>query len=593
MRFNFFNRKEVSHSVKAPQSIDRPIYKDESWQIHIPDINRHIHALVSQPLISVVMPVYNPHPPYLEAAIKSVQAQLYPYWELCIANDASTNPEIAVILDRVATEDKRIKVIHRKVNGHISLATNSALELVTAEFAALMDHDDLLHPTALYETAVVLQNADAVDAIYSDEDIIDGKGKRRDPFFKPDFNIELLLGQNMFNHLGVFRMAILREIGGLRAGFEGSQDYDLILRVLAKSKPQRIKHIPTVLYHWRHGGKAKSFSEKYMDKCVDAAWRSIRDYLDQEGEGAKVLPSPDFKYYSRIKRTLPKPAPLVSCIIPTRNRHKLLKTCMNGLLHKTDYQNLEFIIVDNGSDEPETLALFKALMKADTRIRILPLPGPFNYSKLNNEAVRQSRGSIVALLNNDLEMIEPGWLEEMVALALRKDVGAVGAKLLYPNGKIQHAGVFVGARGTAGHCWHGYPGKTIGYFANAVLTRAVSAVTAACLVVEKSKFTEVGGFDEENLPVAYNDVDFCLRLMEKGYRNVWTPFAKLIHHESVSRGKEDTIAKQLRSKREVAYFRKRWHDITNNDPYYNPNLTLEFSDFRLAKRSRRIPPWVR
>ena len=567
--------------------------QDASSERAGPAVQRHIKSFQHYPTISVVMPVYNPHPPYLEATIKSVQAQLYPHWELCIANDASTNPQIAQILDRVAAEDKRVTVIHRKVNGHISLATNSALELVTTEFAALIDHDDLLHPTALYEIAVVLQEAECVDAIYSDEDNINASGNRKPGYFKPDFNVELLLGHNMFSHLGVFRMSILRDIGGLRAGFEGSQDYDLILRVLAKSKAQRIKHIPTVLYHWRRGGEAKSYSEKHMDKCVNAAHRAIQEYLDQEGEGAKVLPSPDFKYYSRIKRPLPEPAPLVSCIIPTRNGHKLLKTCMDGLLHKTNYKHLEIIIVDNGSDEPQTLALFKKLMETDARIRILHLPGPFNYSKLNNEAVRQTRGSIVTLLNNDLEMIEPGWLEEMVTLALRKDVGAVGAKLLYPNGKIQHAGVFVGPQSLAAHCWAGYPGKTIGYFANAVLTRAVSAVTAACLVVEKTKFLEVGGLDEENLPVAFNDVDFCLRLMEKGYRNVWTPFAKLIHHESISRGKEDTITKQLRSRREVAYFRKRWHEITANDPYYNPNLTFEHPDFRLAQKSRRIPPWVR
>jgi len=399
-------------------------------------------------------------------------------------------------------------------------------------------------------------------------------------------------GQNMLSHLGVYRMSILHEIEGLRVGFEGSQDYDLILRVLTKSSTSRVKHIPVALYHWRRDGTQESFCEKHMQKCVDAARRAIQEYLDAEGEGATVEASPDFKHYSRIRRKLPNPAPLVSCIIPTRNRHKLLKTCIEGLQKKTGYPNLEIIIVDNDSDEPETLALFEQLTKSDTRIRILRIPGPFNYSELNNAAVAETNGSVLALLNNDLEMIERGWLTEMVSHAVRKDIGAVGAKLFYPNEKIPHAGVFVGAQGTARHSWHSHAGNTLGYFANAILTPEVSAVTAACLVVEKHKYLKVEGFDSVNLPVGYNDVDFCLRLMEQGYRNIWTPFAKLIHHESVTRGKEDAIAKQLRSKREVAYFRKRWAKMINNDPFYNPNLTLEHSDFRPAKQSRRQPSWT-
>jgi O-antigen biosynthesis protein len=565
---------------------------DNSWQSAVVAIERHISNFVSHPVIAVVMPVYNPEPDYLERAIQSVQAQLYPHWELCIADDASTDPKIAKMLDCFASEDNRIKIVHRKVNGHISAATNSALELVTADFAALMDHDDLLHPTALYEVANLLQKPDGIDVIYSDEDTIDAKGRRTPGYFKPDFDIELLLGQNMLNHLGVYRVSILRAIGGLRIGYEGSQDYDLILRVLTKSHPSRIKHIPTVLYHWRRGGSQQSFSEKHMQKCFDAAKRSLQEYLDFEGEGARVEVNPDAKFYTRIRRQLPDPPPLVSCIIPTRNRHELVRVCVDGLLHKTDYPQLEIIIVDNGSDEPKTLALFEELQRRDKRIRILHQPGPFNYSALNNAAVAVAKGSMLALLNNDLEMTDPDWLREMVSHAVRKDVGAVGAKLFYPNGKIQHAGVFIGPQGLAGHSWHGYPGKSVGYFANALLTRSVAAVTAACLVVAKSKFDQAGGLDADNLPVAYNDVDFCLRLVELGYRNVWTPFATLIHHESISRGTEDTVLKQLRSKREVAYFRKRWKHVAENDPCYNPNLTLDFADFRMADRSRRIPPWL-
>ena len=266
-------------------------YPDESWREALPAIERHVVSFQKRPTIAVAMPVYNPDPAHLEAAIVSVQAQLYPHWELCIANDASTNPQIAEILDHFVAEDARIKVVHRPMNGHISLATNSAFELVTAEFVALIDHDDLLHPTALYEVAVLLENAEAIDVIYSDEDTIDAKGNRRPGHCKPDFNIELLLGQNFTNHLGVYRMSIVRKIGGLRQGFEGSHDYDLVLRVFAKSDASRFKHIPAILYHRRRSGEQKSFAEAHVNKCVAAAKRAIQDFLDATGERAELLPN--------------------------------------------------------------------------------------------------------------------------------------------------------------------------------------------------------------------------------------------------------------------------------------------------------------
>lgn len=566
-------------------------YADESWKNDIHLIQRHMEAFPVNPLIAVVMPVYNPHLPYLRSAIESVQAQLYPYWELCIANDASTDQQVAPLIDEFCRLDSRIKVIHRITNGHISVATNTAFELVTAEFAALMDQDDLIHPTALYEVASILQNPDEIDIIFSDEDVVDRGNVRRPGYFKPDFSMELMLGHNMINHLGVYRTRLVRDVGGLRAGFEGSQDYDLVLRLLGKSHASRVRHIQSPIYHWRRGGVTESFSEKNMERCARLARQAIQDYLDEQGEGATVEPLEEVPTYSRVRRRLPQPAPLVSCIIPTRNRHELLAKCIAGLRFQTEYPALEIIIVDNESDEPETLELFRTLAAEDNRVRIVRQIGAFNFATLNNVAVREAKGTILALLNNDLEMVESDWLVEMVSLAVMEGVGAVGAKLYYPNGTLQHAGVVIGQHGVAGHSWRGEAGGTQGYFCNAMLTRAVSAVTAACLVVAKSKYLQVGGMDEVNLPVAYNDVDFCLRLVEHGYRNIWTPFAKLIHHESVSRGTDDTLEEQLRSEKEVRYFKSRWAKFITNDPFYNPNLSLRDGNFSLEKETRRAAPW--
>lgn len=556
-------------------------------------IKRHVQDFVKNKKISVAMPVFNPHPPYLEAAIESVQAQLYPHWELCIANDASTNPNIAKILDRFAAEDKRIKVVHRDVNGHISQATNSAIKIATGEFIALMDHDDVLAEEALYEVALVIESTDDIDVIYSDSDAIDQSGIRQSPFYKPDFNVELLLGLNLVSHLGVYRASLVQKVGGLRKGYEGSQDYDLILRVLAQSKPSRIKHIQSILYHWRQGGAQKSFSEAHLDKCVAVARQAIQDYLDHEGEGATVTSAPASPQYSRVKRKLSAPLPLVTCIIPTRDRLDLLTTCLDGLLQNTAYSAIEVIIVDNESKERATLAYFKNIQKNDSRVRVVRYDGKFNYSAINNFAAKQAKGSLLAFINNDIEIQHSDWLDEMVSHAVRPDVGAVGAKLHYPNGKIQHAGVVIGLGGAAGHLLQTAPGESLGDHACAVLTRQVSAVTAACMVVKKDAFLEVGGFDEINLTVAFNDTDLCLKLQEAGYRNIFTPFAQLIHHESISRGIEDTQEKQMRFRSEVTYFKEKWAKIIENDPFYNTNLSLDFSDVQVAEKTRRKKPWAK
>ncbi|HEY1944484.1 MAG TPA: glycosyltransferase [Roseiarcus sp.] len=567
-------------------------FGDELTELDRAAVRRHIADLASTPLISVVMPVYNPPIAFLRQAIESVMAQSYENWELCIANDASPDPEVARTLDKIAAADKRIKVLHRKKNGNICAASNSALELATGEFVALMDHDDILHETALYEIAVEIDAHPDVDVIYSDEDKISENGVRHSPFFKPDFNPDLLLGQNTINHLAVYRRALMARIGGFRPGFEGSQDHDLILRAWAASSSHRIRHIPAALYHWRQGTQAPSFSESRLEQCTRAARQAIQDFLDREGEGAIVVAAPKASRYSRVIRKIPEPKPLVSVIVLTKDRADLLSVCADGVLNRTDYPNIELLIVDHQSKEQATRDLFGTLER-DPRVTILPYAGEFNFSAMNNMAVSAAKGTILALLNNDIEVMEPGWLGEMVSHAVRPEVGAVGAKLYYADGRLQHAGVVIGVGGVAGHSFLFEGREALGYFGQATLTRAVSAVTGACLVVRKSVFLEARGLDAEAFPIAFNDIDFCLKVQSKGYRNVWTPFAELVHHESLSRGYEDTPEKKARFARECANFRDRWAAVIENDPYYNPNLSLRSSKYDVAEISRRLKPWFR
>ncbi len=542
-------------------------------------IKARIKQLHHSPLISVLMPVYNPPLAMLEEAIQSVQAQLYPNWELCIADDASTHSKVRKVLKRYADKDARIKVIFRKKNGHISAASNSALELVTGDYLALLDNDDLLPEQALFWISdAIVANPDA-GLLYSDEDKIDVAGQRYDPYFKPDWNPDLFLSHNMICHLGVYRTELVRKLGGFREGYEGAQDYDLALRCTAELKAQQIVHIPRVLYHWRShpGSTAQAGSEK--NYALTAGERSLNDHFKRINVAATVKLL-HFGMY-RASYTLPATAPLVSLVIPTRNGLALLKQCIDSILTKTSYKNYEILIVDNNSDCPKALAYFTSIVK-NKRIRVLRDNRPFNYSALNNAAIKQAKGKYVALINNDIEVISPEWLTEMLSIAIQPGVGAVGARLLYPNDTLQHGGVITGIGGVAGHAHKHIHRDAYGYFARAQLIQTYSAVTAACLVIKKSIFHEVSGLDETNLAIAFNDIDFCLRVREAGYRNVWTPYAELYHHESASRGYEDTPEKQSRFKKEVLYMKKRWGHTLINDPAYNANLTLEHEDFSYA-----------
>jgi len=533
----------------------------------------------SRPLISLIMPTYNPRPDWLTEAIDSVRRQVYTHWELCVADDCSSDPRVATILRRFAAEDARIKVVFRDSNGHISAASNSALDLASGEFVGLLDHDDVLAEHALFWVAEAINRNPEALLLYSDEDKLDVRGTRFDPYFKCEWNPDLIYSHNMICHLGVYRTDLVTSLGGFRQGFEGAQDYDLALRCVEKILPSQITHIPRVLYHWRIHEESTARAADAKPYAVVAGERALNEHLERRGVNARVEATPFGMY--RIRYALPAVVPKVSLIIPTRNGLHLIRQCVGSLLGKTTYPNYEILIVDNGSDDPEVLDYFKSL-EGDPRVRILRDDRPFNYSALNNEAVKAANGEMIGLLNNDLEVISPEWLDEMVGLAVQPGVGAVGARLWYPNDTLQHGGVIIGLGGVAGHS-HKHLAKGLpGYIWRANLIQTLSAVTAACLVIRKRTFEEVGGLNELDLPVAFNDVDFCLRVRDAGYRNIWTPYAELYHHESATRGPEETYEKKVRAAKEIRYMLRKWGKSLKHDPAYSPNLTLELEDFSYA-----------
>jgi len=556
-------------------------------------IRAKIAALPQRPLISVLMPTYNTPEKWLVAAIESVRRQLYENWELCIADDASKEPHVRKILERYLKKDPRIKVVFRESNGHISAASNSALALAHGDFIALLDHDDEIRPHALACVALELDAHPLADLIYSDEDKIDENGHRYDHYFKPDWNPDLFNVQNYVSHLGVYRTLLIREVGGFRVGYEGSQDWDLAMRVIERSAPDRIRHIPRILYHWRSVPGSTAMLIGAKSYATQAAEKVITEHLLRSGVNARI--SPTKGSYWRVHYPVPSPAPLVTLIIPTRNRLNFLKPCIESLLAKTTYPRFEILIVDNGSDDPATLDYLTAVTQVDpsapapaATVRVVTFPGEFNFSAINNFGVSQTTAPLVGLLNNDLEIIHGDWLDEMVSQALRPEIGCVGAKLYYPDDRIQHAGVILGIGGIAAHAWQTHPRGAAGQAHRNLLQQNLSAVTAACLLIRREVFLQVGGLNADQLKVAFNDVDFCLKVRATGLRNLWTPYAELYHHESASRGQEDTLEKRDRFRSEVEYMSAQWGDALLNDPAYNPNLTLTINDFTLASPPR---PW--
>lgn len=548
-------------------------------------LHARLQAIQDAPLISVVLPVYQPPERWLRRCIDSVLAQVYQNWELCIADDASASPHVRRVLAEYARRDARIRVVYRGSNGHISAASNSALEIAKGRFVALLDHDDELAPDALAEVALAIAAHPQWRLIYSDEDKIDAGGVRYDPYFKPDWNYELLLSQNFISHLGVYDSALVREVGGFRVGLEGSQDWDLALRCIERLEPGQIGHIPKILYHWRSipGSTALAVGEK--DYVGAAGLRAVREHLVRTDAAATAEPAGPGRV--RVRRSIPGGVPRVSLIVPTRDRVDLLRVCVDSLLQRTDYADYEVLVVDNQSQEAATLAYLGSL-SADSRVRVLRYDRPFNYSAINNFAAAHANGELLGLLNNDIEVESGSWLAEMVSEAVRPGVGAVGAMLLYPDETIQHAGVIVGMHGVAGHLHVGKPRSHPGQMGRALAVQELSAVTAACMLLRKSAFEAVGGLDE-GLAVAFNDIDLCLRLKRAGYRNLWTPHAVLFHHESASRGYEDTPEKKARFNAEVQFMRDRWGGVLDHDPAYNCNLSLDGEAFELAfpPRGRR------
>jgi len=581
---------ELRHKLK-PEAGPYELWIAENDTLQWSDrrkISARIKRMKHKPLISVVMPVYNVAEVWLRRAVESMRGQLYPHWELCVADDNSPSPHIRTVLAEYARKDSRIKVVFRRENGHISAASNSALEFATGEYVVLLDHDDELAAHALYMVAEEINAHPEADLIYSDEDKLTEKGKRYEPYFKPDWNPDLFYSQNFVSHLGIYRASIVKKIGGFRPGYEGGQDYDLALRVVEQIPESHIRHIPHVLYHWRAipGSVALGGNEK--DYAHEAARRAIQSHLRRKGSHAEVTAAQN--NFHRVVYPIREDAPLVSLIIGTRDGVDLLRQTLDGILNRTDYSPFEVIIIDNGSSDERTLAYLRELAQ-DGRVRVVRYDAPFNFSAINNLGVSLARGEVIGLINNDIDVISPGWLREMVSHALRREIGAVGAKLYYADDRIQHAGVLLGIGGVAGHAHKYFAKKHDGYMSRAQLIQNYSAVTGACLVMRREVFEEVGGLDEVNLAVAYNDIDLCLRIREKGYRVLWTPYAELYHLESATRGSDATPENSLRLSREADYMKGRWGASLHDDPCYNPNLALNAEDFSLAHPSRAVKPW--
>lgn len=545
-------------------------------------------ALAVRPRFSFVMPVYNPPPALLAECLDSLLAQTYADFEICIADDKSPDPEIRRMLERYAARDDRIKVAFREHNGHISAASNSALALATGDFIVLVDHDDLVPDYALFVVAHYVNRHPEAQILFSDEDKITVDGRRFDPYFKGDFDPFLMFGHNMVSHLGVYRRDLIAAIGGFRHGLEGSQDYDLVLRAVEKAGVASVVHIPHILYHWRAipGSTALSGDEKSY--AVVAAQAAVNGHFERTGLPLRSIDGP-FSGVNAVKADRHHDQ-LISIIIPTRDGVEDLRACIESI-RATDHARTEILVVDNGSEDPATLAYLEQI-GADDDVRVLAYPHPFNFSDINNFAVEHARGELLCFLNNDTEVIAPNWLSRARGLLAVPDVGIVGARLLYPDRTLQHFGVIVGmaAHGVAGHAYHGLPETAGGYFGKAQLLQQFSAVTAACLFIETELFREVGGFDS-GLRVAYNDVDLCLKVRAAGRSVICDPELLLFHKESKTRGSDASGAKAARLESEAAIMRERWATQLDHDPFYSPNHDLEHGNFRPSNPPRMPMPW--
>jgi GT2 family glycosyltransferase len=533
-----------------------------------------------RPTLSVLMPVYNPRPEFLRAALQSVVDQAYPDWQLCIADDASIDSEVRQLIAEFSEREPRITVVYRDRNGHISAAGNSALALARGEFCALLDHDDLLAPDALYQVVRALNRRPDLDLLHSDEDKVDEAGRFSEPHFKPQWSPDTLLTGKYVCHLLTVRTELLREIGGFREGLEGAQDFDLVLRIAERTG--RVLHIPRVLYHWRKHAQSTAQSIEAKPYAVAAGVRAVADALTRRNEPGIVEPQCDAPGSYSVRYELREPG-RVGIVIPTRDRADLLEPCLRSVFEKTQYQNFAVHVVDNGSREERTFELFRACAaRYGDRFAVRRDDGAFNFSRLINLGVRAVGGPYVLLLNNDVEVIESEWLQAMLEQAQRPSIGCVGARLLFPDGTVQHSGVVLGRGDLPTHVFHAADGDAAGRGNRLRTVANYSAVTGACLLVRRDVFDLVGGLDER-FAVDFNDIDFCLRVREAGFQNILVPQAELVHHESVSRG--DPCANpesRLRHEREIALFRERWPNYMADDPCLSPHLAPHTGDLRIV-----------
>ncbi|MFN2927293.1 glycosyltransferase family 2 protein [Lachnospiraceae bacterium YH-ros2228] len=568
--------------IKKTEPDQKELNDQHEWYLHA--LKKEDKASNEIPLFSIVVAVYRTPKKYLKALIDSITSQTYSKWELILADAGKGSDEKSPntdYLQALSKKDSRIKYFLLAENRSISENTNAAIKKASGDWIVFIDHDDTISPEAFYLAAKAIFDNPGIQYIYSDEDKIDATGKRRsEPNFKPDYNPDLLNSMNYVSHLSLVKKSLIDKVGLLDPAFNGAQDYDLTLRCVEKLNANQILHISQILYHWRSYELSTAGNQESKLYAFEAGKRAVQAHLDRMGIPGTVV---ETEYYGRYRiRYHWNIKPLVSIIIPNKDHVDDLDRCIKSILRKTSYPNYEIIIVENNSTEKQTEEYYEKINK-DERIKVVYYKGSFNYSKINNYGISFAKGQFYLLLNNDTEVITPDWLSEMTNICMRRDVGIVGAKLYYPDDTIQHAGVIIGIGGVAGHAFKYYPRKDQGYFSRAVVVQDYSAVTAACLLVKKQAYEQVHGLTEE-LAVAFNDVDFCLKVGEAGYRIVFTPYAELYHYESKSRGAEDTEEKQARFRQEILTFRKRWGSLVEKgDPCYNRHLSLEREDFSFNK----------
>ncbi len=544
------------------------------YQAYVPDQEtleaQKKHKFDYRPLISIAVPAYQTPVEFLKQMIESLISQTYPEWELCIANASPDNEEMQRVLADYSAKDSRVRFCNLKENLGIAENTNRAFSMAKGEFMGLLDHDDLLAPNALYEIVQALQDHPQADALYTDEDKVTTElDEHFQPHLKPDFNLDLLRSNNYICHFFVVRRSIVEKAGGFRKEFDGAQDYDFIFRCTENAR--EVLHVPEILYHWRTHKASTADNPASKMYAFEAGKRAIEANLERTGTKGVVSHTQDLGFY-HVKYPV-QGKPLVSVIIPNKDEKETLQTCMEMLNNNTSYQNFEIIIIENNSTTDEIFRYYKELSK-DPRIHLLRWGKEFNYSAINNFGVAHAKGEYLLFLNNDIKSINPDWMEELLGVCQRPEVGGVGAKLIYPDNTIQHAGCVVGMGGIAGHMFVDMPADRTGYLHKASLLQDMSAVTAACLMMKKEVFEEAGGFTEE-LAVAFNDVDLCLKVRKNNHLIVYDPYAKLYHMESKTRGAEDSKEKVRRFQTEIEYMRCHWLDILKNgDPYYNKNLSL-------------------